>query len=313
MPKKEKREIQEKPAASTTEIATTPLGDLEPLVSKLVQTYRIRASHFTQSMKKQVKSVKEVVLEARRRQTDVQGKEGAEQEDINWSDVLRTLGELKETLETAEASVQKIHRWQADTGEVDTAGPEGLDWNLLDAAFAEDPSRALAAWERLKQTGIQEQATGDRALRSLVGNTPWERTQFLALWHSIANEVQPRGGVEYALIDSMALTFTQHLAWLTTADNLRAYEAKAEQQSIDKSYRWEPPRMASSDWIQLSIEMADRYQRMFIRAARTLKDLRRTAPQVMVGAAGQVNVGAQQVNVAEAGALPPNHNASQEA
>ncbi len=301
MPKKEKREIEKQPEASTTETATVPPGDLEPLASKLVQTYRIRASHYTNGMKKQVKSVKEVVLEARRRQTDAQGKDGAEQEDINWSDVLRTLGELKETLDTAESSVQNIHRWQVETNDLGAVGPEGLDWGLLDSAFAEDAPRALAAWERLKQTASAEWNDGDRALRSLVGNTPWERAQFLALWVSIRDEVKPSGGVEYALVDSMALAFTQHLAWLTTADNLRVYEARAEQQSIDKSNRWEPPRVATADWVRLSVEMADRYQRMFIRAARTLKDLRRATPSVVVGAAGQVNVGAQQVNVAEVG------------
>ena len=43
--------------------------------------------------------------------------------------------------------------------------------------------------------------------------------------------------------------------------------------------------------------MADRFNRLFLRTLRALRDLRRYAPPVIVQNAGQVNVGAQQVNV----------------
>jgi hypothetical protein len=39
---------------------------------------------------------------------------------------------------------------------------------------------------------------------------------------------------------------------------------------------------------------------MFLRTLRALQELRRYAPTVVVQSAGQVNVGAQQVNVAGA-------------
>jgi hypothetical protein len=44
--------------------------------------------------------------------------------------------------------------------------------------------------------------------------------------------------------------------------------------------------------------MVDRYNKMFIRTLRALRDLRRYAPSVVIQNAGQVNVGSQQVNVA---------------
>ncbi len=43
--------------------------------------------------------------------------------------------------------------------------------------------------------------------------------------------------------------------------------------------------------------MADRFHPLFLRALRGLRDLRRYAPSVVVQNAGQVNVGARQVNV----------------
>jgi hypothetical protein len=45
--------------------------------------------------------------------------------------------------------------------------------------------------------------------------------------------------------------------------------------------------------------MAERFQRMFVRAERALRDLRRYGPTVIVQNASQVNVGEQQVNVAK--------------
>ena len=44
--------------------------------------------------------------------------------------------------------------------------------------------------------------------------------------------------------------------------------------------------------------MVDRFDRMFMRALRQLRDLRRYMPTVVVQRAEQVNVGQQQLNVA---------------
>ena len=44
--------------------------------------------------------------------------------------------------------------------------------------------------------------------------------------------------------------------------------------------------------------MAERWQRLFVRAARALRDLRRHSPSAMVNGAAQVNVAAVQQNVA---------------
>ena len=47
--------------------------------------------------------------------------------------------------------------------------------------------------------------------------------------------------------------------------------------------------------------MVDRFNRLFLRTLRALRDLRRYAPTVMVQHAAQVNIGGQQVNVAGGG------------
>jgi hypothetical protein len=49
----------------------------------------------------------------------------------------------------------------------------------------------------------------------------------------------------------------------------------------------------------LSMEMAERWNRMFLRTLRALRELRRYAPTITIQNAGQVNIGSQQLNVAE--------------
>jgi hypothetical protein len=46
--------------------------------------------------------------------------------------------------------------------------------------------------------------------------------------------------------------------------------------------------------------MVERWNRVFLRTLRALRDFRRYAPTVMIQNAGQVNIGSQQVNVADA-------------
>jgi hypothetical protein len=44
--------------------------------------------------------------------------------------------------------------------------------------------------------------------------------------------------------------------------------------------------------------MVERFNTMFLRTLKALRDLRRQVPGVVVQTAGQVNIGGQQVNVA---------------
>jgi hypothetical protein len=61
-----------------------------------------------------------------------------------------------------------------------------------------------------------------------------------------------------------------------------------------------PHRLTPTDVSQFAA-MVDRFNRIFLRTLRALRDLRRYAPAtVVVQNAGQVNVGGQQVNMAAA-------------
>jgi hypothetical protein len=59
--------------------------------------------------------------------------------------------------------------------------------------------------------------------------------------------------------------------------------------------------MSEAEAVDQAAAMVDRFNRIFLRTLRALRDLRRYAPAtVVVQNAGQVNVGSQQVNMAAA-------------
>jgi hypothetical protein len=70
---------------------------------------------------------------------------------------------------------------------------------------------------------------------------------------------------------------------------------KEEEEGIRRG--WERPRL---DYVQAqaqATDMVDRWQKVFLRTVRALRDLRRYSPAISVNVAdgGQVNIGQQQV------------------
>ena len=78
-----------------------------------------------------------------------------------------------------------------------------------------------------------------------------------------------------------------------------ATEGQREDYDVKQSGAARPPRIEAAEWLEQAAMMADRFNRLFLRTLRALRDLRRYGPTVVVQNAGQVNVGAQQLNVAQ--------------
>ena len=127
---------------------------------------------------------------------------------------------------------------------------------------------------------------------------PGERAQFLAIRQGFIEEWQPRGGLEQALIDSLAQAYASYLFWMERLHVTATTEAERHKHQLKTTGRWEAPRVEPAAWIEEAAGMADRFNRLFLRTLRQLRDLRRYAPApVVVQSAGQVNIGGQQVNV----------------
>lgn len=184
----------------------------------------------------------------------------------------------------------------------DTPG-EHLSWHALGMLHERDPEEALAVWGRVNREADDELARGHRAaLTQEFHGRPWDRARFLAIRQNLVAEWRPNGGAELLLIDQMAIAHAQFLDWTERLYVQGATEATRSARETKLSTRgsWDPPRVSASDAMDQAAAMAERWQRLFVRAARALRDFRRYAPSVVVNGAAQVNVAAVQQNVSRA-------------
>ena len=178
--------------------------------------------------------------------------------------------------------------------------PEKVDWSHLSAIAEVDVNDSLELWERLRETADDELESGKRAA-AIVGSRkePYALAQFLAIRNSFADQWQPNGGIESAMIDMMTIAFSLQMYWSATAHQ-RSVEIHNNQEKELARYEnkgWKSPYQYEAGAIDQAYKLADSYNRQFLRVLRQLRDLRRYSPVIIQNNGGQVNVGEQQVNV----------------
>ncbi len=178
--------------------------------------------------------------------------------------------------------------------------PEKVDWGHLAAIAEVDVNDSLALWVRLREAADDELESGRRAA-AIVGSKrePYALAQFLAIRDSFADQWQPTGGIESAMIDMMTIAFSLQMYWSTIAHQ-RAVQIHNDQDKELKRYEnkgWKSPYQHEAGAIEQAHRLADSYNRQFLRVLRQLRDLRRYAPVIIQNNGGQVNIGEQQVNV----------------
>jgi hypothetical protein len=109
----------------------------------------------------------------------------------------------------------------------------------------------------------------------------------------LIEEWEPLPGSEMQIIDMMAQTLSLHERWVTRHSShlMLGFSPHSE------TGRMLPPRVCEAEALEQSAAMVERFQKMYIRLVRTLRDLKKGSNPVVVQNAEQVNVGQQQVNV----------------
>ncbi len=172
-----------------------------------------------------------------------------------------------------------------------------VSWFDIARVARADPEVAQAVWDKIGRAAADDLASGHRAAKTIeVSASPWDRAKFLASRDALREAWQPRNGIEETLINNMAQAQVMSERFLELVV-LRTYNASAPR-TID-ARGWAPIAQSDADAIQQSAEMADRFNRLFLRQLRALQELRRRPTGVVVQSAQQVNVGAQQINIAE--------------
>jgi len=216
--------------------------------------------------------------------------------NIRWR-----MTELKESAEEADRRARALDAPERLSRVIDAAMESPADqvsWSMISTMIESNPEAGWAVWERVKDEASEELESGHRAAEALCwDDSPWRRAQFLAIRQTFINEWQPRGGIELTLIDQMAQAHSLYLHWIERAHIQASLEAQSMDKAIHERGRWKPRQISSADTLDQSAQMAERWQKLFVRALRSLRDLRRHAPPVVLAGPGsQVNVGQNQVN-----------------
>lgn len=207
------------------------------------------------------------------------------------------LAALRDFTRSAIDSFAKIR--ERGAGRLDHLRPDEVSWHDLTSEWTRDGDAGRALWGTVATTARTELAHGTTAARAIEGYSPRpiERAQFLAIREALADGLQPRNGMEGVLIDGMAEAWTLHLRWLSVHSKLDSLEAIRVERDVRQRDGWEPPRLSDVAAVDRAAQMADRFQRQFLRLMKCYREQRRVLGPVIVAAGGQLNVGQQQVNV----------------
>ncbi len=211
---------------------------------------------------------------------------------------------------TAAEADQKAQELLAMNPEQELALTLPLDqvsWWSINALAQRDPEKAQRAWERLKAEARAELATGHRAAIAAEGFCvgPWARARVLAIRQAMIDDWQPRPGIEAALVETLATAQSGYLFWLERLMMRASSDAQMEEADLDAEGKWRPTRIPQAAATEEAAAMMDRFNRIFLRTLRALRDLRRYVPTVTITGAQQVNIGQQQVNLAGAPEAAP--------
>ena len=210
--------------------------------------------------------------------------------------------ELKQSAEEADRLTRVAHDPEEQLRALDQPADE-VSWWTLSPLIESDPEAGWAVWERVRAEAYDELVSGHRAALAICWNdSPWQRAQFLAIRQAFIDEWQPRGGIELTLIDQMAQAHSLYLNWIERAHTQASLDATKQKRELGRNGRWEPRSLGVAESLEQSAAMAERWQKLFVRALRALRDLRRHAPPVVLAGPGsQVNVGQQQINTVHDG------------
>ena len=178
--------------------------------------------------------------------------------------------------------------------------PEKVSWAHIAAVAEVSMKDGLTLWAKVNEAADDELESGRRAAKITGDNIePYALAQFLAIRNSFADQWQPTGGIESAMIDMMTIAFSLQMYWSTIAHQ-RAIQIHNEQEKEITRFEnkgWKSPYQYEANAVEQAYRLADGYNRQFLRVLRQLRDLRRYSPVIIQNNGGQVNLGAQQVNV----------------
>ena len=174
-----------------------------------------------------------------------------------------------------------------------TTSAEAVDFEDLHKMWTHSSADAEFIWGHMKQEARREFVTGHLAATVFEPvdwmRSAWKRAKFLGVRDSFIDEYEPEGGVEVALVDTMAQAYFLQLHWTeeavrrTNTDPRRHSYEYAEWKRYDRAGHkarmwdeghWEIPYASQVECQEQAVKMADHFSRLFQRTVRALDNHR---------------------------------------
>lgn len=175
-----------------------------------------------------------------------------------------------------------------------TQHAETIDFTDLLKLWEHSPQKAELIWLQMRREARLDFQSGHLATMVFQPagwmRVTWQRAKFLAVRDSFIEEYQPEGGVEIALIDTMAQSHFLQLHWIevavtrTRADPKRHYDEFQQWQAYKIETGRDHEIWYPGGWEQLyateiecqeqAIRMADHFGRLFQRTVKALDNHR---------------------------------------
>lgn len=194
---------------------------------------------------------------------------------------------------------------------------ENLSFVDISELYSFAPRVAESFWEYVKDEARKEFESGHLAANISFPEGymkgVWNIARYIGVRESFIDEWNPKGGIELSLIEMMAQSWFQWQYWMEQTIKRSETKERIEHPEYSKwmaqrerenrangwmSGFWFRPYVTEVQAIEHAVKMADRFNRIFMRTLRQLRDLRRYS--VTINNANQVNIandGGKQVNV----------------
>jgi hypothetical protein len=190
-----------------------------------------------------------------------------------------------------------------DLARIQDRPSDQVSWFDLTRLAERDPHEMRAVWQRLRDTARREFESGHRAAAALEWQGgPWDRARFLAVRDTFRGDGPPPNGIEAALIDSAAESFSEYLEWIESVHRMERVDMTHEKDRSERYGEWQPQRLSYAEAVDRAQQNAEKAHARFLRTVKMLHELQRATLSLYVANAGQINVANQQVNVARAAA-----------
>jgi hypothetical protein len=197
--------------------------------------------------------------------------------------------------EAIERATHKIDEQRAAEifDRVMTQSAEATDFQDLHDLWVHSPEEAEYVWREMKHEAQREFMTGHLAATVFEPvdwmRSAWKRAKFLGVRDSFIDEYEPEGGVEVALVDTMAQAYFLQLHWTeeavrrTNADPRRhsyeysqwaQYKREAAKGQMWDAGHWEIPYASEVELQEQAVKMADHFSRLFQRTVRQMDNHR---------------------------------------